>query len=374
MRKLWVLLVLVLAIAVLITPALAQEETPPFTAPETPQASTSAPQDTGNNNQNQGNQSQQVHRIRLAYLTQNGPVLVPYIDGQPTAIQNMQGSAVSGWVEFAGPVTLSLIPLGDARSNAVVGPIELGRSFSPWTTIVVSENAGDWNAYAIRETLGSVPEGCARVTVFQAFSDTAANVGSTDSSQQSDQASQTMMNLGCGTVDTGSQQGSTGAQGNNLSDTQSGQAGNLSSAGIGAVDCVAIVGGAQGGLGNTSAQGSQGAQGNTQSDTQDTAMASFGSTVSNCAFTFDILAGTTSAEAMSSTGLAAFQDMPATTFQARNYYFIAAYGSQSNPQFVVWNAPAGPISNLIGNAQDSQQGSQGAQSDNQDDSGSDSDS
>jgi hypothetical protein len=183
--KLFIFLALVMLFAVVI-PAAAQTSTatPDATAPA---QSTAQPNNQNNgqgtNQQGQNQQgatnARQISRIRIAYLVPDGPVLVPFVNGQSSNIQLLQAPALTGWIEFPGPVTLSLVPQGSAQGNAGgVGPISLNGMSSQWTTIAVvgSYQAGTMRAFAFNERYSQVAGNCARVTVFNAVE---SNLGST---------------------------------------------------------------------------------------------------------------------------------------------------------------------------------------------------
>jgi hypothetical protein len=156
MRKGTLLFLLLALLAAVIAPISAQEGQ----ATEEPTAEVSANQDS----------EVEVTTIRLAHFAPDAPVLVAYVNGQPSGIQDLAYPSLSGWVEIPTGSTLSLIPQGASQSSAVLGPLNITAADN-WTTIVFVGSAagGTLAAYAIQENLGAIPEGCAMVTVFHAI-------------------------------------------------------------------------------------------------------------------------------------------------------------------------------------------------------------
>jgi hypothetical protein len=72
---------------------------------------------------------------------------------------------------------------------------------------------------------------------------------------------------------------------------------------------------------------------------------------SNCAYTFDVPAGTLNLKANS--GNAAGNPLPSLgnmTFAADTYYFFAFVGTSANPQLFKYSLPGSSISSMLSNA------------------------
>jgi hypothetical protein len=167
MFKFRVLLLLIALFTVIAFPVAAQEGD----ATEEPTAEIDAMQATAEvGATEEAPQQTQVATVRLAHFAPDAPVLVPYVNGQPSSIQDLAYPSLSGWVEIPTGSTISLIPQGAAQSEAVVGPLTISGADN-WTTIVVvgSATSGTLSAYAVRENMGAIPNGCATVTVFHAI-------------------------------------------------------------------------------------------------------------------------------------------------------------------------------------------------------------
>lgn len=113
--------------------------------------------------------------IRLAHLAADAPALVTYLNGQPSDIQDLSFGAISGWIELPVGSVLTMFPQGGEQSQPVVGPVVVDAR-SGWVTIAVvgSAQAGTLQAYAIHETIGTLPTDCALVTVINAVEDSSA--------------------------------------------------------------------------------------------------------------------------------------------------------------------------------------------------------
>lgn len=105
--------------------------------------------------------------VRIAHFASDAPALSPFVNGQPSGIQDLAFPSISGWVQIPEGASLSLVPQGGTADDAVVGPVSVDSS-GRWGTIAVvgSQAAGTLSAYLIHENLGALPDGCASVTVF----------------------------------------------------------------------------------------------------------------------------------------------------------------------------------------------------------------
>jgi len=72
---------------------------------------------------------------------------------------------------------------------------------------------------------------------------------------------------------------------------------------------------------------------------------------SNCAFTFDVPAGTLDLSANSSGSTSnLFSQLSGMNFAADTYYFIALVGTPDNPQVFTFNLPSSSISGMLSNS------------------------
>ncbi|MCC6613318.1 MAG: DUF4397 domain-containing protein [Anaerolineae bacterium] len=163
-----VLLILVF-LAVLAIPAVAQE-TPTPEAPVTEATDADADMTEATETPVALSPDSVVH-LRIANLASDGDALVPYVNGEPSAIQTLAPGTISGWAEVPAGASVSFVP--DGSEQTVAGPVTVNTTGSQWTTIAITGSAADdtLTAYTVKEQLTALPFGCAQVTVVNTIAD-----------------------------------------------------------------------------------------------------------------------------------------------------------------------------------------------------------
>lgn len=350
------------------------------------QDSTATPEPTADPNQ-------PVTTIRILHLSPDGPTLVPYVNGAPSNIQLLTYPSSSGWVEVpGGSFALSLIPQGAAQSQAVVGPVTITRADS-WSTIVVVGSAanGTIQAYNVRENVGAIPEGCARVTVFHAIEGAPAVNVVTDDGRvlasglgfpggERASGGEAPMISGCGqdlqvSAPTGTTEDSDSDTTDDSSETASTpeatrdntEASFTLNPGTGALSCRALVANVVTTTDTTSdatteapseatpvateeaaeEATAEGSTDQTTTDTSGTSSSVRGQTFNNCGYTVDVPAGTFNLSVVGSQDSSTLLDLRGTALEADTYYFIAAVGTAGAPQVFTFSIAGERLSGLL---------------------------
>jgi hypothetical protein len=369
MRKFTFLFVLLMMMAIAITPALAQEDpteepTSEPTSDVTVEPTTEATVETTDAAAEMTAEatadfpSVPVVLVRLAHFASDAPALAPFINGEPSGIQGLEFPSMSGWVEVPAGSALTLVPQSDTSAAPVVGPIVLDNS-SSWSTLAVVGSAGDLSVYAIRENLSAIPTGCALVTVFHGIeggptfdvvgsegttfvsgigfpgSDAGGIVGDTVGQCAPSSAAQATEDVMTGTEDPLATEEA-------MMDDMS----TASVANVGAVDCVLLPTSMDTGTGDLptdmtvtegAATGTEDASATEEASTANTAVStssqsmSGGQTVSNCAYSFLVPAGLASLSANGADGSTLF-GLSSSAVEANTYYFYAVIGTTDAPQ------------------------------------------
>jgi hypothetical protein len=297
---------------------------------ETPEAATTAPQ---------------VVRFRIAHLIPDGPPITTFVDGEPSDIQLLAFPAVTGWIEVPGAAAqLAFVPEGNQLSAAVASPVVVSAS-TGFTTIALIGSAEGGTAQAVRfsENLGGLAENCARVTVFNAVEGSAGF----NLAQDGTTLFETDLAFPGGTS---GQQGSTDLFGDEC-DTGTGTM-------VSAVQCFALPADQ---LITTDSAGAVETTGDTTPDAMATVEAdatsqattgASGQSLGNCAYTFDVPAGTYTWD-LSSVGDAAVPPFTSSyEIEPDTYVFVAFIGTADVPEVFTFTVGGGALSPLLGDEAD----------------------
>ena len=173
MKRFALLTLVIVSLAALSVPVSAQETPTVPVTPVTPAGvmpeSTQMPETT--ETPSAVGSAQSIVHLRIAYLSSEGDVLVPYLDGESSDIQTLYPATLSGWVDVPVGTSLSLVPEGG--DEPVVGPLTLRGTGSPWTTMAVTGSAADdtLSALTFNEQITALPFGCAQVTILNTVQD-----------------------------------------------------------------------------------------------------------------------------------------------------------------------------------------------------------
>jgi hypothetical protein len=360
MRKWWsVLLLLGLIAAAAMLPAMAQDATPEATAGAATAeagatADASATQDAGQTARNTP-----VNRIRIIYLSQDGPVLVPYLNGAASGIQLLQAPAVTGWIELPTGTSLTLVPQGNAQSQAAFGPFSLDEQNRSWTTILIVGSAQNGlRAYAVNENLANIPSGSARVTVFHGIEGgpavdvtldngtvLASGIGFPGSDNIGDAVGASATMEAGATAEAGASQMTAAALDCVAINSPTASTSGVSSADASATAEMSVTM-------DASATAEAGATMEASAGTGSTQMATMGDTFANCGSTFDVPAGTYNIQVVpSGQSGSPLLTLGNTQLNADTYYIVAAVGTATNPQVFTQSFAGSDLSGLLSSSQ-----------------------
>jgi uncharacterized surface protein with fasciclin (FAS1) repeats len=120
----------------------------------------------------------QTANIRFGHFAADATPVEIFIDGEPSAIQELAYPALSGWIEIpVDTYEIAVVPLGGTLENAAIGPLSLSFADNSWTTIAVigSAEAGTLEANLIFEDYNTaLAEDEARLKFFHAIPDAPA--------------------------------------------------------------------------------------------------------------------------------------------------------------------------------------------------------
>jgi hypothetical protein len=358
MRRWWsIILLLGLMAAAVILPTTAQDATPEVTA-GAPTAEAGATADV-TITQDATVRNTPVNHIRIIYLSPDGPVLVPYLNGAASGIQLLQAPAVTGWIELPTGTSLTLVPQGNAQSQAAFGPFSLDEQNRSWTTILIVGSAQNGlQAYAVSENLANIPSGSARVTVFHGIEGGPAVDVMLDNG--------TVLASGIGFPGSDTISDAVGA-------SATMEAGATAEAGTGqmtatALDCVAVNSPASSTSGvsspnaNATAEVSAtmdanatteaGATMEASAGTGSTQMATMGDTFASCGSTFDVPAGTYNIQVVpAGQSGSPLLTLGNTQLNADTYYIVAAVGTATNPQVYTVSFAGSELTGLLSSTQ-----------------------
>ena len=121
--------------------------------PVEPVASSEQAIDQTQETQPQQPQTAAIKHIRIAYLSANGPVLMPYINGKPSSIQTLDGPTITGWIDVPVGATLSFV--GEGSMEPIINDFAIRAGSSAWMTVVVnnSAQAGGLSAFSFNENV-----------------------------------------------------------------------------------------------------------------------------------------------------------------------------------------------------------------------------
>lgn len=329
MSKSRIIPILVVALAVLVIPALAQTST------QTPMPNaTTAPVAAATTVRPASNQSAAVDHIRIVYLSTDGPVLTPYVNGTAGSIQVLTPLNITGWIELPAGTSLSIMDQSTNPYRTAVPPLNLGNVGKKWTTLaVLSTGDGRFQSFAFNENFALIPDGCARITVVQAVpGGSGLDVGLDNGTMlttgigSSTQANNQTVGIPGACAANTSAQGTTGTPA--VGQTQTNAANP-----VGSLNCLAV----QTSAANQSKQNT----------------ASLGS-AGNCATTFDIPAGMYNlnffATGNTSSPIIA---LPGTQLNTNTYYLVAVVGSPGSEKAVIFPLEGSRLTGLI-NSQNAQ--------------------
>jgi len=167
MKRNALVLIILAFLAALVIPALAQE-TPTVPAPD----ATAEGDDMAEATETPVALSpENVVHLRIAYVSPEGDALMPYVNDEPSDIQTLAPGTISGWAEVPAGASVSFLPEGG--EDAVLGPVTVNTTGSPWLTIVITGSAADdtLTAFTVKEQVSALPFGCAQVTVINTVAD-----------------------------------------------------------------------------------------------------------------------------------------------------------------------------------------------------------
>jgi hypothetical protein len=352
MRKGWSIVLLSgLIAAVVMLPTMAQDTTPEATVSAT--ADASATQDAAS-----ATRHTPVNRIRIIYLSPDGPVLVPYVNNAPSAIQLLQAPAVTGWIELPIGTNLTLVPQGSAQSQSAFGPFSLDEHNRSWTTILIVGSAQNGlRAYAVNENLANIPSGSARVTVFHGIEggpavdvmlDNGTVLASGIGFPGNDNISDT---VGASAIlEAGAPEADTNQMTATALDCAAINSPVTSSSGVSSPDANATA--EVSAMMDANATAEAGATTEASAGTGSTQMATMGDTFASCGSTFDVPAGTYNIQVVPS-GQSGSPLLTLGNIQlnADTYFIVAAVGTATNPQVYTVSFAGSELSGLLSSSQ-----------------------
>lgn len=123
------------------------------------------------------NAQERTTKVRFAHLSPDAPAVEIFLNGQPSGIQVLSYTDISGWVELpAGTYNVAVVPAGAGVDAAAIGPANFNLRAGAFTTVAAtgSLGAGTLGAALINENYRPIEAGNTRVTVFHGIEDAPA--------------------------------------------------------------------------------------------------------------------------------------------------------------------------------------------------------